>query len=204
MAKPVRLTPAELDHFAGNYAMFNGQLGTITVAGDQLQTSLFGRDFILQSTGVATFIPKAKVAFGLLSIPLETLSLRFQTVAERKMAVLSGFPAPFAFARLEPSPIPEPWRRRMGRYRVDTSGELFDFKTAELSSEAGILVFKAVFAAKNGHDPESAATYALQAITDAEAVVAGIGNGEGGVVRAIDSTTGTELIYSGFHFVRIN
>lgn len=202
-AKPVRLSAADLARYAGNYAMFNGQLGSIKVAGDQLATSLFDRNFTLQPISADTFIPKAQVAFGLLSIPIDSLSVRFQTVQGKELAMLNGLPAPFAFARLEPRPIPEAWRKRMGRYRADTSGEVFNFKTAELTSESGVLVFKAVSAGKSGSDPESKVAYALEAITDDEAVVAGIGNGEGGVVRAIDRATGPELIYSGFHFVRI-
>ncbi|MCP5127884.1 MAG: hypothetical protein H6973_20415 [Gammaproteobacteria bacterium] len=89
-------------------------------------------------------------------------------------------------------------------YQTDTTDEQFDFKQAELVTESGILVFKAVIASKNGVDPETRVTYALQAISDDEAVIAGIGNGEGSVVRATDLSNGTELVYSGFRFVRID
>jgi len=45
-------------------------------------------------------------------------------------------------------------------------------------------------------------TIALQPISEDEAVVAGIGNGEGWVVRASDIPGSHELVYSGFRFVR--
>lgn len=201
--KPVRLSHDDLARYAGPYAMFNGQLGAITVDGDQLKTSLFGMNLTLHPVSADTFMPKASVAFGLISIPIDTLSVRFQTVQGKDVAVLNGLPAPFAFERVPSTDIPDAWRKRVGMYQTDTSDEQFNFKQAELATESGILVFKAVIASKNGVDSEAKVTYALQAVSDHEAVVAGIGNGEGGVVRAIDSSNGTELVYSGFRFARM-
>jgi CubicO group peptidase (beta-lactamase class C family) len=201
-AKPVQMSHDDLARYAGHYAMFNGQLGSITVDGDQLKTSLFDRSFSLQPISADTFMPKANVALGLISIPIDTLSVRFQTVQGKDVAVLGGLPAPFAFERVPSDDIPGTWRKRVGMYQTNTTDEQFNFKQAELATESGILVFKAVIASKNGVDPEAKVTYALQAVSDYEAVVAGIGNGEGGVVRAIDSSNGTELVYSGFRFAR--
>ena len=144
------------------------------------------------------------MAFGLISIPIDTLSIRFITVQAKDVALLEGLPAPFAFERVPSVDIPDAWRKREGMYQTDTTDEQFDFKQAELVTESGILVFKAVIASKNGVDPETRVTYALQAISDDEAVIAGIGNGEGSVVRATDLSNGTELVYSGFRFVRID
>lgn len=205
--KPAQISRDDLARYAGHYAMFNGQLGSITVDGDQLKTSLFDRSFSLQPISADTFVLKANVAFGLISIPVETLSVRFQTVQGRDVAVLNGLPAPFAFERIPRAEIPGAWRKRAGNYQADTSDEQFDFKQAELTiesgaDESGILVFKVVLAPRNGADPEARAAFALQAVSDHEAVVAGIGNGEGGVVRALDSCNGTELVYSGFRFAR--
>ena len=200
---PVQIPRDKLARYAGHYAMFNGQLGSISVDGDQLKTLLFDRSFTLQPVSADTFVPKASVVFGLISIPIDTLSVRFQTVQGKDVAVLDGLPAPFAFARVPHAEILDAWRKRMGNYQTDTTDEQFDFKQAELAIESGILVFKAVIAPKNGVDPEARVTFALQAVSDQEAVVAGIGNGEGGVVRAMDSGNSTELVYSGFRFVRM-
>ena len=191
-----------LARYVGHYAMFNGQLGSITVDGDHLKTSLFDRDFTLKPISTDTFLPEANVAFGLISIPINTLSVRFQTVQGKEVAVLNGLPAPFAFERLSSAEIPEAWLRRMGRYQTDTTDEQFDFKQAELATESGILVFKMLIASKNGDDSGTRVTVALQAVSDHEAVVAGIGEGEGGLVRAIDAGDNTELVYSGFRFGR--
>jgi CubicO group peptidase (beta-lactamase class C family) len=199
---PVQIPRDQLARYAGHYAMFNGQLGSITVDGDQLKTSLFDRRFTLQPVSADTFLPKVNVAFGLISIPIDTLSVRFQTVQGKDVAVLDGLPAPFAFERVARAEIPDAWRNRAGKYRADTTDEQFDFKQAELTTESGILVFKTVLASKNGVDPGTSVTFALQAVSDREAVVAGIGNGEGGVIRAMGSGNGTELVYSGFRFVR--
>lgn len=201
--KPVRLSHDALARYAGHYAMFNGQLGSITVDGDQLKTSLFDRSFSLQPVSVDTFLPRANVAFGLISIPVDSLSVRFQTVQGKEVAVLGGLPAPFAFERVPNTDISDAWRRRFGRYQSDTSDEQFDFKRIELAAQSGILVLKVVIASKNGVDPEANVTFALRAISDHEAVVAGIGNGEGGTVRALDSGNNTELLYSGFRFDRL-
>jgi CubicO group peptidase (beta-lactamase class C family) len=200
--KSVRMSHDGLARYAGHYVMFNGQIGSITVDGDQLKTSLFDRSFSLQPISTDTFLPKANVALGLISIPIDTLSVRFQTVQGKDVAVLSGLPAPFAFERLPSADIPDAWRKRVGTYQTDTTDEQFDFKQAELATESGFLVFKVVIASKNGVDPEAKVTYALLAISDHEAVVAGIGNGEGGTVRAIDSGNSTKLFYSGFRFAR--
>ena len=198
----VQVPRDKLARYAGHYAMFDGQLGSITVDGDQLKTSLFDRSFTLHPISIDTFVPKANVAFGLISIPIDSLSIRFQTVQGRDVAVLSGLPAPFAFARVPHAEIPDVWRNRMGKYQTDTADEQFDFKLAELSTESGILVFKALLASKSDVEPETKVTIALQVVSDHEAVVAGIGNGEGGVIRALDSDNGTELVYSGFRFTR--
>lgn len=200
---PVQVPPDKLARYAGHYAMFNGQLGSITVDGDQLKTSLFDRSFTLPPVSADTFMPKANVAFNLISIPIDTLSVRFQTVQGKDVAVLGGLPAPFAFERVLCTEISDTWRKRMGKYQTDTTDEQFEFKEAELTTESGILVFKTVLASKNNIDSGSNVTFALQAISDHEAVIAGIGNGEGGVVRAIDSGNGTELVYSGFRFTRM-
>ena len=204
-AEPVVVPEDTLAGYTGHYAMFNGQLGSITVNGDQLKTSLFDRSITLQPVSADTFRPKADVAFGLISMPLDTLSVRFQRVQEKQVAVLYGLPAPFAFERVESAEIPEVWLKRAGRYQAtDTTDEQFDFTQAELAIESGILVFKAVLTPKNGVDPEAGVTVALRVVSDQEAVVAGIGNGEGGVVRAMDSKNGTQLVYSGFRFTRMD
>ncbi len=198
----VQVPRDKLARYAGHYAMFDGQLGLITVDGDQLKTSLFDRSFTLNPISIDTFVPKANVAFGLISIPIDSLSIRFQTVQGRDVAVLSGLPAPFAFEQVSHAEIPDAWRTRIGKYQTDTVDERFDFKQVELATETGILVFKAVLSSKDDGEPETRVTVALQAVSDHEAIVAGIGEGEGGVVRAIDSDNGTELFYSGFRFTR--
>ena len=200
---PVRLSHETLARCAGHYVMFNGQLGSIDVDGDHLETSLFGRRFLLQPIGDDTFAVRASIAFGLLKLPIDGLSLQFQSVQGLDFAVLKGLPAPFAFERLPRTEIPGAWQKRIGNYQTtDTVGEQFDIRQAELTSVDGILVFKALIVPKNGMTPETRVTIALRAVSDQEAVIAGIGNGEGGVVRAFAPGGGTELVYSGFRFVR--
>ncbi len=199
---PVRISSGELARYAGQYAMVKGQLGSIAVDGDQLKTSLFGRRFSLQPISEDTFMPRARVAFGLISIPLDTLSIRFRTVQAKDVAVLHGLPAPFAFERVPRAAIPDAWRLRMGKYATDTTDEPFDLKQGELTTVSGILAFKVVITAKGDTKPGTSVTLALRAISDDEAVVAGIGNGEGGVLRAMHADGSTELVYSGFRFSR--
>ena len=202
-AEPVKVPHDVLAQYTGNYVMFNGQLGTITLDGDQLKTSLMGANLTLMPVSTDTFIPKANVAFGLISFPLSNLSVQFQTVQDKDVAVLHGLPAPFAFEKVPDYKIPATWLSRLGKYRTDTSEEQFDFKEFELASSSGVLVAKITLSSKNGTAPETRITIALNPISDSEAVVAGLGNGEGGVIRALDHGNTSEFVYSGFHFVRV-
>jgi CubicO group peptidase (beta-lactamase class C family) len=201
-AEPVKVPHEILAQYTGSYVMFNGQLGTITLDGDQLKTSLMGANLTLMPVSADTFIPKANIAFGLISFPLSNLSVQFQAVQSHNVAVLHGLPALFAFEKVPDYKIPAAWLSRLGKYRTDTSEEQFDFKEFELASSSGMLVANVTLSSKNGTAPETRITIALKPISESEAVVAGLGNGEGGVIRALDHDNTSELVYSGFHFVR--
>lgn len=201
--EPVKVPLKVLAQYTGNYVMFNGQLGPIILDGDQLKTSVKGANFSLIPVSDDTFIPRANIAFGLISFPLSSLSLQFQTVQGQKVAVLHGLPAPFAFEKITDYKIPVTWLNRLGKYHTDTSEEQFNFKEFELESSSGMLVVKVTLSPKNGTAPEDKITIVLRPISETEAVVAGLGNSEGGVIRAFDHGNTSELVYSGFHFVRI-
>lgn len=201
--KPVKLAHDVLLRYAGHYVVFNGQLNEITVDGDHLKTALWGQSLSLLPTSADTFTPKVSALFGLVSVTLPDLSLQFQTVAEHEVAVLRGLPAPFAFEKITPMVLPPAWQQRLGKYHADTTEEVFDFASFELSNAKGIFVANMTLKPKDQRTSATTTAIALRPISDTEAVVVGVGNGEGGVMRAVEHDGTTELRYSGFCFTRV-
>lgn len=200
--RTAKVSSADLERFAGPYVMMNGQLSEIGVDGGHLKTSLFGQRFDLIPTGADTFIPRVNALLGLVSVSIPDLTVQFQTVEGHDVAILRGLPAPFAFERVKPVELPAAWKDRLGKYRADTTAEVFDFGAFELTSEKGLFVAKVTLAPKDPRGKKMSTTFALRPISDTEAVVVGLGDGEGGTIRAVERDGKWELLYSGFRFTR--
>jgi CubicO group peptidase (beta-lactamase class C family) len=195
--EPVALAPERLDEYAGNYVIF-ATLSRISRKGDRLAGDFAGNGIDLIPVGDEVFVPKKSV-LGLFDITLPNLSLRFTAVQDRRFAVLDGLPVPFAFERLREKPIPAAWRSRVGSYRCDNGDASLDFKSMELAIDEGLLVAKvAGFASRLWGYEGADGRVALEAISDDEAIVTGVGNDEGGVLRVVRGEGRERIVYSGY------
>ena len=193
----VKVAAKQLDEYAGHYVVF-GNMTPITRNDDHLEIALWGNQLKLIPVSNDTFVPKAS-AFGLISIPLLKFSIEFKTVQGKRVALLRGLPAPYAFQRVPEYTVSEAWQRRLGFYQTNMQDELFKIKKLQLQLEDQILFFSVTVQGKLA-DTESKLKIALTPISDTEAIVTGLANGEGGTVRIIKNGTSENILYSGFKF----
>lgn len=99
--------------------------------------------------------------------------------------------------RLDPVPIADSWRQRVGRYRYAGDDPFLDqqFKSVRLFEEAGLLLVEV----DAGTD---STRVALAPVDDHQAIVRGIGRGRGDTVRAALENERVVLMHSGMRFVR--
>lgn len=139
---------------------------------------------------------------GLIPLELERLGLAVATVEGRTVAVLEeeGRFIPVG-ERLIPGTIPEPWRDRLGEWRVvGGRGEIADWAErgrVRLSLKEGLLV---VTLERDGETEES---MVLTPVDDRHALIAGIGYRKGGTVRVERITEAERLHYSGLILERV-
>jgi len=99
-----------------------------------------------------------------------------------------------AGVRVQPSPITEAWKKRLGHYNIinQPEPEIFQTKNAELKIEDGFLVLS------SSDESGQSISSILRVINDNEAIVEGLGRGMGETIRVIsDDLTRTIFIHSG-------
>ena len=197
----VALPSPTLESYTGNYVIF-GQASQLTRDGSDLKGNAMGNTFRLMPIAQDTFIPEA-VVLGMFSVPLPTLQLQFLTVAGKNVALLRGLPAPFPFQKIAKYPIPQSWISRLGTYTT-LSDEQIEFQPLELTIDNGMLMARVVVSSPIAQAKKQELKLALRPISDTEAVVVGLGNGEGGVVRVIKENGQDQLFYSGYVFTPTN
>ena len=121
------------------------------------------------------------------------MSLQFQTVDGCDVAVLRGLPAPFAFAKVTPVTLSPAWQQRLGRYRHDSGGNV-RFCEIQLTYRNGYFEASITLQPKARGQASTTTTLELRPISDSEAVVAGMGNGEGGVMRVLERGRGYGIV----------
>jgi len=198
---PTVLSAEKLAEYAGRYVVF-GQMTPVRRQGSKLKIFLWGNTFDLIPIGADQFKIQLPLLFGLFSYVLPGMSLQFMTVENIPMAFLQGLPGPMPFVRVRPEPIPAAWRARLGEYQCDTSREEFEFRQMALEVKDGILTANLVLASKVEKGRVTETRIALKPLSDTEAVISGLGNGEGGTLRVLDTAGGGVLLYSGFRFIR--
>ena len=194
----------DLDRLVGEYVGLGAQTTSIRRDGGRLHAQLFGRDLELIPTARDVFVPRATVFFGLFGRTLADLTLSFEHVLGRDFAVLRGGPTHVVFERVARAPIPEAWRRRVGAYTVDSAGESYTFTSMALAIDRGVLTISYATRPRRDDVPLGVgdaltggpATLRLVPISDDEAIVAGVDQGE--TVRAVHDAQGEALRYSGF------
>lgn len=197
-AQPAEFHDEHLDRYAGNYVVF-GQLTPITANKGHLSLEALGKHIDLIPVAENKFVPRLQI-LGLIDIPMSALSVRFVTTEGRNFAVLDGLPEPFPFERIAPHKIPLAWAKRVGTYQAENSDRNLEFHNLHVQIEDGMIVTSTTLSSKLWGIDNSTAHGVLIPISDDEAVIAGIGNGEGGTVRAVDHHGATTLIYSGYRF----
>ncbi len=197
LPKPLQPNESQLARYAGNYTAF-GQLVEFRHKGQRLETSLGSHKFQLLPIGEATFQVRAE-ALGILSFPLNQFRLRFENVDNQKVALLTGLPAPVVFTRIPQRPVPKAWRQRLGGYSLDARGEPFRISDMELKIDNEVLVMLGKLQGRFTNDEETPLRIPVVPVSDTEAVVWGLGNGEGGTIRVLDEGS---LYYSGFMLTR--
>lgn len=202
----VKVQRPMLEHYTGDYVVF-GQATPITRNGPDLEVNAMGNTLRLVPIAQDTFVPEA-TWLGIVSLPLSTYQLQFMTVEGKDVALLHGLPAPFPFQKIGKYPIPQAWINRLGTYTT-LSDEQVDFHRVSLTIEDGILMARAdvssgIAQARNTQTKNVEMKLALRPISDTEAVVVGLGNSEGGVVRVIKANGQDKLFYSGYVFTPTN
>lgn len=206
--RPAKARPRKVRHlsgdaltrYAGNYVMFN-QLTRIDRKGGLLGVTVHGSYFALVPVDSDTFIPQTRV-LGTFPLALGDLSVRFASVHGQKVAVLRGLPEPIPFARIPSYEISEAWRRRLGTYRCVTPDLVTSLQRLRLEDDNGVLVANVQVIGELTQEQPVSLRVPLRPISDTVAVVAGLGNHEGGVVRVSTNGGQPQLYYSGFRFRR--
>lgn len=196
--QPVEIHDEHLDRYTGNYVVF-GQLTPITLNNGHLSLEALGKHIDLIPITDNKFVPRLRM-LGLINIPMSTLSVRFAEIEGQHFAVLDGLPEPFPFERIEPRKIPSSWTNRVGTYQAENSEPNLVFRNVHLQIEGGMMVASTTLSSK-GYDNYVTRSVLIPVSND-EAVMAGIGNGEGGTIKAVDNHGSTTLIYSGYSFSR--
>jgi CubicO group peptidase (beta-lactamase class C family) len=197
-AKPkgVQLSPEELASYAGDYATFAGQFGSIWLDGDDLKMWLLDREVELMPLGKGRFLPRKEAMFGLATRVMPDLSLEYRVVEGREVMVLLGHAMPAPFEKMPHRPVPDAWLRRLGTYVTDAPGEGICYKGLELALKDGLLTAAITVSTGVAGTPTAEAVFPLVVVSDSEAVIGGIGTGTGAVVRA----EGDGLYHSGYDF----
>lgn len=135
---------------------------------------------------------------GLLPLKVPDLSeIAFHTEETSGHHVIIGESSTERFlagVRVQPSPITEAWKKRLGHYKIinQPEPERFQTKNAELKIEDDFLVLSS-----NDESGQSISSI-LRVVNDNEAIVEGLGRGMGETIRVIsDDLTGTIFIHSG-------
>lgn len=204
--KKVRMSPTvkvpgdQLDRDTGYYSAA-GQLTRITRQGGHLSTVLLHTGLELVPISQDTFVPRFIFLF-FFPIDFPENSMTFSTVEGRRVTVFNGFTYPIALEKIEPVPIPEAWRKRMGEYQVEDPEGWLTFGRILLTERDGFLTvdLKATLPAFDIRDREY--RVALEPLSDGDALQPGLFYGDGGTLHAVDKDGATRIFYSGYWFKR--
>lgn len=196
------LLPKEvLQDYAGQYASVAG-IAEIKSKSDHLHAEVMNRTFQLTPCEDKGFSVKYRL-LGLFPFSLGELDyyeLSRTAVAGHEILKASTKGRAFLVAeKISPAPVPEPWKKRVGEYRIDNPGDDFPLiENIHLRYEDGLLLAECAvpffFKGK--------ARFPLRPISDAEAIVAGLGRGMGETIRVVRVNGSEALRYSGYVFVK--
>jgi len=198
----VTVEKTRLEELAGKYVAFQ-QIVPINADVEKLKINIWGTELDLISIDNKTFMPQKSI-LGLFSIAIPDLSLEFNNINDKSIAVLRGFPAPIPFEKITEYSIPDSWRSRLGSYiTVNPTNEL-TFNDFHLIEEDGLLVVKTTLHSSYTPNNDLMITIALNPLSDTEALIVGLGLGEGDVINVEQNNGQEQLYYSGFLFEKLH
>ena len=201
-AHVVPLTDVAHEQYPGLYATVLG-LVSITVEGEHLRAQVLGKTLRL--------VPYAEGSFGLqyrllgfipLSLgELDQVRITRKTVAGREIiaAHYQGQDL-LVGVKVEPRPMTEEWRKRLGDYElVDLREGDIQISDIRLVEENSLLILEY----KTPEYSKQTLRTALAVVSDTEAVVLGLGQGAGGTIRVVNSAGEERVRVSGFEARRL-
>ncbi len=198
MQKIVQVPLERLDRYTGSYSAA-GQLTSVTRRGNHLATELLHYGLDLNPISQDTFVPRFTFLFFFtFDFPENTMT--FSTVEGHDVTVFNGFTYPIVLEKINPIPIPDTWRRRMGNYVLENPDDSIQFRKVSLTQKDGFLtaMMKVSFPAFDISDREY--NVALEPISDEDAVEPGLFYEDGGTLHAVEDGGATRLYYSGYWF----
>lgn len=193
------LTPQQLQSWPGQYATHFGY-AKVSKNGDRLRATLADADFDLNPRGAGKvglqyrllgLVPLSIDALDKLQLSQALVSGRDVLLAENDGRTMLGG------ERITPRPVPQTWLHRLGDYAfVNTK-----------PGEDGVQIDKVALVQRDGllmvdvsvrDSPDESGLLPLEAVSDSEAILSGIGRGKGETIRVIDIDGVEHLAYSGF------
>ncbi|MBC7858473.1 MAG: beta-lactamase family protein [Burkholderiaceae bacterium] len=196
---PAALTPDQLESWPGQYATHFGY-AKVSKNGDRLRATLADADFDLSPRGAG----KVGLRYRLLGLiplsidALDKLHLSQALVSGRDVLLAEdGGRTMLGGERITPRPIPQKWLDRLGDYA---------FVNAK-PGEDGVVIDKVALVQRDGllmidisvpDMPGESGLLPIEAVSDSEAIVSGIGRGKGETIRVIEIDGAEHVAYSGF------
>ena len=193
------IDPQLLNDYPGAYSSIVGLARINRVSSDRLQLHAFGQKFRLVNAGNGRLRMRYRL-LGLIPINLEELSdvdLALKQVSGRSVLTASLYGKEiYAGEKLTPTPIPDAWRRREGKYRIVNAGDDHTLlKDVGLTIDDDLLVLDYRLPDLIGSQRQR---LPLIAVSDTEAIIPGLSRGQGETLRIVRSTNGERLRYSGY------
>lgn len=194
--RPTRLSIEAAEAMAGTYATTLGMV-RINNQGRRLRARHDGRHYTLipRDDGTLEIVSRFLGVF-LLRLPgLADVAILHRRIDGRELLVLREKGVEHLFGQKMPSqPIPPAWTARLGNYTVCNPDSLMPVEDVALQQVDDVLVLRLklpLFSNKHYAIP-------LHALSDGEAISAGIGRGMGETLRVLNAADGERLRYSGY------
>jgi hypothetical protein len=209
MEKPLRepilpWSQRVLKDYEGHYAT-GFRVYTVRTRGEGLHTRLMGKPVQLVPHGIGLFSVQYRL-FGIFPInvkQLEGLTFSLTRIAGRDVLVLHDNGKKYLLGeRIEPSPIPDAWLKRLGDYELVNPGDYFPMiEKAQLKYEDHLLTLDVTTPILSNVGIERL-RFAVGPLSDTEAVILGLGRNMGETIQAVTEKGEVRLRYSGCEFRR--
>jgi CubicO group peptidase (beta-lactamase class C family) len=193
-----------LKDYKGNYAT-GLRVYTVSTKGDRLYTRLLGLPVELVPHGIGQFSARYRL-FGFIPIKvkqLEGLQFSLTRIKGHEVLVLHHKGKKYLLGeKIESSPIPDAWLKRVGNYELVNPGDYFPLiEKANLSYENNLLLLDVTTPMLGALGTERW-KFAIRPVSQTEAVVLGLGRNMGETIHVVTENGEERLRYSGCEFRR--